>query len=348
MIPLSDEAKAIVDKRISYFLKVLKNSLKIKNESILIITDYGLTENNLAPMLAYGYHQAARSKNFNTNVLIQEVKKGFMHADEHVSKALHALDKNSVIIVTASNKIGRIGDVKSFRNFCKDQGHRFISATGLGDVKPMHFDIFLEAMNVNYKRMKKKGLTIKKAWDKAKEIRIKTEAGTDVTFDVTEMKAIANIGEYHGPGTGGNMPAGEVYIPPKGFNGVSGVVVIDGSMKTEKGAILLEEPLKLTVEEGRVIKVEGKQAELLENTFEKFENRAKYPYRVRHVCELGVGINPGAVLIGSTIMDEKVIGTAHIALGSNYWFGGEIRTIFHGDMVFKDPTFYIDGEKMKV
>ncbi len=38
------------------------------------------------------------------------------------------------------------------------------------------------------------------------------------------MTAIANIGEYHGSGLGGNMPAGEVYIPPKGINNVEGKV----------------------------------------------------------------------------------------------------------------------------
>ena len=93
-------------------------------------------------------------------------------------------------------------------------------------MKPGHFDLFLEAMNVNYSRMKKRGMRIKKLWDKADEIRVKTEAGTDVRFDVSGMKAIANIGDYHQPGMGGNMPAGEVYIPPKGYYGVKGKVVV--------------------------------------------------------------------------------------------------------------------------
>ena len=62
--------------------------------------------------------------------------------------------------------------------------------------------------------------------------------------------------------------------------------------------------------------------------------------------ELGIGINPGAVLIGSMIMDEKVLGTGHIAIGSNSWFGGDIKTIYHGDQVFKSPVYYLDGKKM--
>jgi aminopeptidase len=348
MFNLPTDLKQKAEKKKGQFLKIMKNSLGVKKEEILIISDYGTKNNSLAALMAYGYYNACKSKGFNVNLLFQEVKKGFMHTDDHISKALHNLPENNIVIVTSSNKLGRIGDVKSFRTFCKDKKHRFLSATGLGDVKSMHFDIFMDAMCVNYKRMKKQGLAIKKEWDKAKEITIKTQAGTNLVFNVEGSSAVANIGEYHESGSGGNMPAGEVYIPPKGFHGVNGTLVIDGSIKTHHGAKLVDEPVTLFIEHGRIIRMEGKHAKLLEETFKAFEERAKYPERVRHACELGVGINPGAVLIGSTIMDEKVMHTAHVAFGSNYWFGGEIRTIFHGDMVFKNPTFYVDGQKMTI
>ncbi len=348
MFGLDKSVMDAVEKYSSRFYKIMKNSLKIKKENILIISDYGVGEKKMASMFGYGYYYAAKNKGLNVNILFQEAKKGFMFADNHVIEAITRLEKNNVVIVCVSNKLGRFGEEKSFRHFCAERGHRFLSATGLGDVKSDHFDLFLEAMNVNYSRMKKRGLAIKKIWDKASEIRVKTEAGTDITFDVSCMEAVANIGEYHESGKGGNMPAGEVYIPPKGLEGVNGKVVIDGSMKTEDGAVLLDDPVTLYIEKGRVVKMEGKYAHLLEQTFQKFEDRAKYPERVRLVGELGMGINPGAVLIGSMIMDEKVLGTAHIAIGSNYWFGGAIKTIYHGDHVFKSPIFYVDGKKMEI
>ncbi len=337
-----------VEKQTSQFVKILKNSLKPKKEEVLIISDHGVGDNILPGMLGYGYYIAAKKKGLNVNLLFQEPKKGFMHADPHVVKAIETLPKNNLIILALSNKLGRFGEHKSFRGFCKDRGHRFISATGLADVKASYFDRFLEAMSINTKRMQKKGSAIKKKWDKAKKIRITTPAGTDITFNVEGMIAIANLGCYHNPGEGGNMPAGEVYMPSKGYHNVNGKVVIDGSIKTAEGAILLTEQVTLTVEEGRVVKVEGEHSEKLISTFEKFEARAKYPDRIRFVSELAVGINPGAVLIGSMIMDEKVLGTGHIAIGSNAWFGGEIKTIYHGDQVFKNPTFYVDGEKMEI
>src|SRR3989338_894867 len=129
----------------------------------------------MAAMLGYGYYFEAKKKSFNLNILFQEPKKGFMFADSHVVEAVTRLEKNNIVIVTVSNKLGRFGEEKSFRTFCADREHRFLSATGLGDVRPDHFDLFLEAMNVNYSRMKKHGLAIKKLWDKATEIRVKTE-----------------------------------------------------------------------------------------------------------------------------------------------------------------------------
>ena len=83
----------------------------------------------------------------------------------------------------------------------------------------------MEAMHVNYKRMQKQGDKIKKQLDKAKEIRITTPAGTDVTAHIEDMTAISNTGKYVEAGAGGNMPAGEVYIAPKGMRGVTGKVV---------------------------------------------------------------------------------------------------------------------------
>lgn len=336
-----------VEKRSSQFYKILKSCLKIKNEQILIISDYGLKDRQLANMLSYGFYFAAKKKDLNVQLLFQDSKKGFMHADEHVIIALEQLPPENIVILNVSNKLGRIGPEKSFRGFCQSRNHRFISTTGLADAKTTHFDLFMEAISINHTRLKKKGLLIKKKWDKAKEIRIKTEAGTDLVFNVTGKEAIANIGFYREKGLGGNLPAGEIYIPPHGYEGVNGVVVIDGSIKTIEGTMLIDEPIKIFIENGRIVKMEGKYAPLLEETFVKYEDRAKYPYRVRHIGELGLGINPGAVLVGATVMDEKVLGTAHIGIGSNYWFGGEIQTIYHGDQVFKNPIIYVDGEKME-
>ncbi|HLD72721.1 MAG TPA: aminopeptidase [Candidatus Nanoarchaeia archaeon] len=348
MFLLPKELMDKVELHQSKFSNIYKSCLKVKKEKIIIISDHGMEGHQLSSTLALGYYQAAKKKGYDIELIFQELKKGFMQADPQVISAVDSLEPGNIIILCLSNKLGRMGAIKSFRSFCKERGHRFISATGLADAKDNHLDLFLEAMDLNYSRLAKKGLAIKKIWDAATEIRIKTEAGTDLTFNVSGMTALTNIGDYNLPGSGGNMPAGEIYIAPKGYYNVKGIVVVDGSVKTDEGALLLDEPVKLYIEEGKIVRMEGQAAELLERTFKKYEDRAKYPYRIRHISELGLGINPGAVLVGSTILDEKVLGTAHIGIGSNYWFGGDIKTIFHGDYIFKSPQIYVDGKKMEL
>lgn len=61
---------------------------------------------------------------------------------------------------------------------------------------------------------------------------------------------------------------------------------------------------------------------------------AGLPRENRIVCELGPGMNPNVTdLCGYTLLDEKMAGTFHIAVGANTMFGGENRATDHGDFV---------------
>ncbi len=347
MFSLTKMHEQMVAKHADTFYSVLKQCIKPKvDEKVLIITDYGSSGHNIALMLARGYYLGLLDKKHDVHLVIQEEKKGFMHVDKHVKMSLSMLPEKSVVLVAVSNKLGRFGSGSSFRKFCREKGHRFASATGLRDARNSQFEMFVEAMNVNYTRMQRKGRKIKKLLDKGNEVRVWTKMGTELLIDISEMTSISNDGNYLDYGKGGNLPAGEVYIAPKGYEGVNGKLVIDGSIRHESGSCLLDSPVTLEIEKGKIRKVTGEQAELLVKTFEKFEARAKYPHRVRMIGEFGIGINSNVNLMGVALMDEKVEGTAHIGIGSNSWFGGAIKTIFHGDQTFKDPVIYIDGEKL--
>ena len=67
MFGLSKELTAQVEKRSSQFYKVMKKSLKIKGDDILVITDHGFETNNLSSHLGYGYYHAAKNKGCNVN-----------------------------------------------------------------------------------------------------------------------------------------------------------------------------------------------------------------------------------------------------------------------------------------
>ena len=40
------------------------------------------------------------------------------------------------------------------------------------------------------------------------------------------------------------------------------------------------------------------------------------------------------------------MGTCHIAIGSNSWFGGDIFAVTHFDQVFNNPTIEIDNKPL--
>lgn len=61
---------------------------------------------------------------------------------------------------------------------------------------------------------------------------------------------------------------------------------------------------------------------------------AELPQENRIVCELGLGMNPNVTdLCGYTVLDEKMTGTFHIAVGANNMFGGENKASDHIDFV---------------
>lgn len=165
----------------------------------------------------------------------------------------------------------------------------------------------------------------------AQAVRITTEYGSDITFDVTGCEWKADTGRCTEPGTVSNLPAGELYIAPRNANGR---IVIDGSMG---GLGLLDEPLVIEVKDRYAVGFSGKRAAELERMVDSAGPDA------RNIAELGIGINPAAHLLGIILEDEKVGGTVHVAIGDNSTFGGDVSVDLHLDGIIKRPKVYVDG-----
>ncbi|MCK5062675.1 MAG: aminopeptidase, partial [Candidatus Aenigmarchaeota archaeon] len=147
---------------------------------------------------------------------------------------------------------------------------------------------------------------------------------------------------------GGNVPVGEVYTPCRG-KFVEGKVVIDLSSRIMEGTQIVKDPITLNIEKGTVTSIDGgAEAKNLEKTLKWAHENSEFPWGVRRIGELGIGMNPKAQIIGSMNIDEKVIGTAHVAIGSNYWFGGTIYAIIHLDQVFSNPKIEVDGQLLDI
>ncbi|MBI2647661.1 aminopeptidase [Candidatus Woesearchaeota archaeon] len=329
--------------------KVFTPCLAVKDEKVLIIGDIGYENRNVAAVLSGAYYLAAEQLKLDTKLILQEVKSRRDVSDPDVVNSLSELKIGNIIILNMSDKLGNIKELgKSFRRWVAKKNHRFISAMSLGDLPTSNIDLILKAIDVNYKPFQTQHEEIRKRLENTKEIHITTPAGTDLYYNKGGVKAIAADGNYTKPGAGGNLPAGEVYAPPNGKK-IEGKVVIDGSSRTHEHTILIRKPIELSIEDGDIVDIKGhEEAKLLENTLKWAASVAKNPGNVRRVCELGIGLNPKASIIGAMIVDDKTLGTAHIGIGSNYWFGGNIYAIIHLDQVFKNPSIYLDGELLKI
>ena len=333
--------------------KTIKNiftpCLSARDEKILIVGDTGSKDRHVSAVLSGAYYLAAQQLRLDTKMIFQEVKSRGHSADENVINSLGDLDQGNIIILNMSDKLGSIKDLgKSFRKWIKKRDHRFVSAMSLGDLQTEKVNLITKAIDLPYKPLQAQHEELRSRLDRTKEIHVTTEAGTDLYYNVDGITSILADGKYTTKGSGGNLPAGEIYLPPNKKN-VSGKIVIDGSSRTHEHTLLIKDPITLNVEEGSIVNITGgKEAKELEKTLNWATSLAKNPGGVRRICEFGIGLNPRASIIGAMIVDDKALGTAHVGIGSNYWFGGSIYAIIHLDQVFKTPNIKLDGEELKI
>ena len=177
--------------------------------------------------------------------------------------------------------------------------------------------------------------------DGAATLRVRGRAGTDLTLDVS-ARAWKTDALPLGPGEIANFPGGEVYVAPRS-RGADGVLVADLTVPyTVEG--LVDEPVTLRFESGRVTAIEGgRAAAMLREIVENAGAGADV------VAELGIGLNPTVTPRGHIMLDEKAARTAHVAVGRNTGpYGGDNHAAIHVDCVFSEPELEADGRPVEL
>lgn len=204
------------------------------------------------------------------------------------------------------------------------------------------FDIsMLEgSMNVDWKNLARKTIKIAAAVNTADFIKVKTPNGTSISFSKKGRKTIADTGILTRRGSFSNLPAGEVYLAP--LEGTAhGELILEWGLTTQLGS-----PITLSVKNGHVVGISGEDpfAEQLRKKISERKENA-------NIAELGIGTNEAAKRPDNILESEKIIGTIHIALGDNSSFGGCIKTPFHQDFIFFQPTvtlLYKNGRRRDI
>jgi aminopeptidase len=188
-------------------------------------------------------------------------------------------------------------------------------------------------MNINYSEMVIAANKLINSFKNAKQVHITAPGGTDIILCIEDRGFSTDtqlIDESHIA----NLPCGEIWCGPVENKG-NGLIVCDGSIG-DIGNV--SKPLKIFLEEGKIIKIESEDQKLVED----IEKLINIDEEARILGELGIGLNPGAKLTGNLLEDEKALKTAHIAFGNNEDMeGGQNKSKTHRDFLFNKPTMKV-------
>ena len=297
---------------------VFQQSLKLKSyESCLIVTDT-LKKDIGKAFLDYAAQITKHAQMITMEPMLE-------HAQEPPEEIASAMLRFDVQFLITEKSLSHT----KARRKATEKGARIASMPTVTE------DIINRCCLIDYDMLKENSQNLHKILSQAANIRVVTDLGTDIVFEVGKNKWFGESGgTFDFPGAFGNLPEGEVSFTPMV---AQGTYVVDASFP---GLGILKSPLKFKVKDSFVYEILGHEAEQVIKRLDKVGEKA---YRV---AELGIGLNPKAKIIGLVLEDEKMLGTVHIALGNNLSFEGDNDVPLHLDGVILNPDIYADGKKI--
>lgn len=358
----------IIKKESSPAHTVINTVLKVKkSEKVLIVA------NPETSVIAQELYKEAKNAGASPTLVYQSAKISMDPAEPAVIGAIKS--EPDVMLSISYHKLGK--DPAAIENPYKTEDGRTFDSTFdylLDGKKTMRAvwtpglteDMFNRTVNIDYALLATRCVNLRKKYENAVSVHVTAPGGTDITVPVEGRTAFSDDGDFSKPGSGGNIPAGEVFISPvvgepaKNGSGCNGKIVFDGSMTFGDGDSIINTPIDCTVVNGFVTEVNGaEEAKRLLNTINEAEKKALkmekegklpagkgeiYKRNARNIGELGIGLNPSAIIAGNMLEDEKAFRTCHFAIGMNY--DGDAPSLIHLDGVVRNPTIvftYKDG-----
>jgi leucyl aminopeptidase (aminopeptidase T) len=213
----------------------------------------------------------------------------------------------------------------------KETGLRYLSMV-LRDL-----DIWTKGgATADYYEILKSGKRLQSVWEKGQEIYLTTEKGTNLKARIGGAPPFIEAGFATKPGQTAAFSDGEVSQGP--VQGTAeGVVIVDGPIAHID---LPASPIRLEIEKGRVVKIEGDErgTRELRDIVENVKDADNF-------AEIGIGLNPKCRQNGEFEEEKKRLGNVHIAVGRNTGgYGGTIACMVHLDMVIYEATVKTDKD----
>lgn len=328
-----------------------------KNERILIITN---PDKELSEISTALYDSVLEAKAIPV-LIFQREKAQFDFAEEEVIKAI-ATNPDATISIS-KDRLGKDGfglkhGYKGKRRYDHVFDLLYEEAKMRAFWSPgVTVDMFCRTVPIDYTRMRADAFRLNRIIEISDRVRVTAPGGTDITVGVRGRKPRADDGNFTKPGRAGNVPSGETYVSPT-LGTAHGTIAFDASMVLNEGEVIIKNPIMAEVEGGFIKAVTGgKEATMLLESIREGERKArmmgkagqlsqssakKYARNAWSIGELGVGLNRNAKIVANMLEDEKVYGTCHFAVGSNY--DGDADAMIHLDGLVNSPTICaLDG-----
>jgi aminopeptidase len=204
--------------------------------------------------------------------------------------------------------------------------------------------IMLEGMRADFLKVDRLSVKVLETVRKAKRIRAKTAAGTDLVADLDPNHRWLKTSGIISTEKWGNLPGGEVFTTPGEVNGTFVIDGVVGDYLCAKFGDLKSNPLTIQVKGNRLIEAHSANKELKDD-FWAYTHTDENSNRVG---EFAIGTNIELKdVIGEILQDEKYPGV-HIAFGNPYGqhTGAEWYSSTHIDVVGRNFDIWVDGEQI--
>ena len=199
--------------------------------------------------------------------------------------------------------------------------------------------VFWNAVDVDYNKMLKDGQQIAKMMKPGSVVKIKNDAGTDLSLriglqpiKINSGSSLANMGET-GPAQAW-LPAGEVYActDPKSANGTLVVPLMEFRGKQIKN-------LRLSFANGKLTDMKADEnVELIKKALEMSTGDKD----VLSIFDIGINQN-SRILKNSNYYSWEMGGMVTLVIGDNTWAGGNVRSGTSFNFHLPNTTASIDG-----
>ena len=208
----------------------------------------------------------------------------------------------------------------------------------------INHQIMLEGMRADFLKVDRISTKVVDTVRRAKQVRAKTPAGTDLTADLSPDYRWIKTSGIISPDKWGNLPGGEVFTTPGEVNGTFVIDGVVGDWLCAKFGSLRENPLTIQVKGNRLTEAHSANREL-EDDFWRYTHTDENSDRVG---EFAIGTNIELKdVIGQILQDEKYPGV-HIAFGNPYGAhtGAQWYSSTHIDVVGRNFDIWVDGAQI--